>query len=117
MQNSNSLCLVTVHVLNVMSGLVRRNVEVLDSSQQTQKFLCPNAITHSVCCRVQSSVASGLCPLILCPSSLSVCTCNVKRLLFGCILGSSESANFPLSGCGQFGQMLVATSTGDRRSH
>ena len=29
-----------------------------------------------------------------------------------CILGSSESAVFPLSVCGQFGQMLVAMSTG-----
>ena len=42
--------------------------------------------------------------------------CYVHVTSSTCILGSSESAVFPLSGCGQFGRMLVATSTGDQRS-
>ena len=56
-----------------------------------------------------------------------VCSCGVvskgcyvhatsSACILGCILGSSESAVFPLSGCGQFGRMLVAMSTGDQRS-
>ena len=43
--------------------------------------------------------------------------CYVHVTRRACILGSSESAVFPLSGCGQFGRMLVAMSTGDQSSH
>ena len=57
-----------------------------------------------------------------------VCSCGVvskgcyvhatwRACILGWILGSSESAVFPLSGCGQFGRMLVAMSTGDQSSH
>ena len=45
-----------------------------------------------------------------------ICACNIKRLHFE-VNFASESAVFPLSGCGQFGKMPVAMSTGDQRSH
>ena len=49
-----------------------------------------------------------------------ICACNMKRLHFGVNFGIERDryiAVFPLSGCGQFGKMLVAMSTGDQSSH
>ena len=46
-----------------------------------------------------------------------VVSCSLFSNHFLNLFSLCQSTVFPLSGCGQFGRMLVAMSTGDQRSH